>query len=365
MSNRGCPVETFLYNWCLGLKDYYDITVLYDTGDIAQLERLYRIVDIEQFDANKEYECDIFVRNAVWGKIPNVTATTGRYLEMRHADYVWLKQLGRLQEQYHVMDKVNEIIACGEYVGKMSHEALGDNPTVIRNILAPKVKVNKVFTFISCTRIDGNKGWERMKKMIYMLREANIKFRWFVYSNTPYISEFEELIIMKPRFDIWDYLADADYCVLLSDREGLPYTVQEALQYGTPCIVTDVGGCTELIKDGVNGYVVPLDMNFDINIIKKIPKVNSYSGTTALDWCNYLGGAEPKHKEEYKGELFAEIIVTKGYTDAKLKEWVNPGKDYILEAERAKNIVREGFGTFVRFVKPEKKRKRGKDVLQV
>ena len=46
----------------------------------------------------------------------------------------------------------------------------------------------------------------------------------------------------------------------------------EALQCQVPCIVTAVDGCMELIQDGVNGYVVPLDMNFDIHKILKITK---------------------------------------------------------------------------------------------
>lgn len=78
---------------------------------------------------------------------------------------------------------------------------------------------------------------------------------------------------------MFDYVADADYAVLLSSTEGLPYTIQEALQYGTPCIVTDIGGNTEVIKDGVNGYIVPLDMNFDINKIKNVPTFPQYNGT--------------------------------------------------------------------------------------
>ena len=78
---------------------------------------------------------------------------------------------------------------------------------------------------------------------------------------------------------MFDFVADADYTVLLSDAEGLPYTIQESLQYGTPVICTDIGGCTELIKDGVNGYVVPLNMDFDINKIKNIPQFEEYNGT--------------------------------------------------------------------------------------
>ncbi|MBQ7541605.1 MAG: glycosyltransferase [Clostridia bacterium] len=53
----------------------------------------------------------------------------------------------------------------------------------------------------------------------------------------------------------------ADLFVLLSTREGLPVSVMEALSFGVPTAVTDVGGCTELIRDGENGFVLPADFS--------------------------------------------------------------------------------------------------------
>lgn len=51
-----------------------------------------------------------------------------------------------------------------------------------------------------------------------------------------------------------------DLFVLVSSREGLPVSVMEALSFGVPAVVTDVGGCTELVRDGENGYVLPADV---------------------------------------------------------------------------------------------------------
>ncbi len=51
-----------------------------------------------------------------------------------------------------------------------------------------------------------------------------------------------------------------DLFVLVSTREGLPVSVMEALSFGVPAVVTDVGGCTELVRDGENGYVLPADL---------------------------------------------------------------------------------------------------------
>ena len=42
--------------------------------------------------------------------------------------------------------------------------------------------------------------------------------------------------------------------VMPSRFEGMPLTVVEAMLCGRPCIVTDVGGNKELIRDGINGF---------------------------------------------------------------------------------------------------------------
>lgn len=315
-------VETMAYNWCWWLRNFFDITVLYCSGDETRLRKMSKLVKMEKYEDGKEYVCDIFIRNSVWGKIPqNIKAD--RKIEMRHANYKYLLDKGLLYQQYKDMG-IKEIVGCGEFVSKMSDLVLHDNPTTIKNILLPRRKTNKVLRLISCTRLDSAKGWDRMVKMMDMMRKANIKFTWDIFTNSTYYScNFEEVHFWKQRYDIWDYLASADYTVLLSDSEGLPYTVQESLEYQVPCIVTDVGGCTELIKDGINGYVVPLDMNFDINKIKNIPICEEYDNHSLEDWLKFL---------EYKGEINKEEIIERFKEEKEMKVRVEAIKDFSLEA---------------------------------
>ena len=340
-------VETMAYNFCWWLRNYFDITVLYCDGDPIRLRKMKYIVKLEKYDESKTYECDIFIRNSVWGIVPrNVKAK--RMIEMRHANYKYLLEKGFLNQQYTDMG-IKEIVGCGEFVSKMSNEVLHDNPTTIKNILLPRKETNKVLRLISCTRIDAFKGWNRMLKMIEMMREAGIKFEWNIFTNsTVYKCEYEEVHFWKQRYDIWDYLADADYTVLLSDSEGLPYTIQESLQYQVPCIVTDVGGCTELIKDGVNGYVVPLDMNFDIKKILKIPKCNEYDNHSLEDWLKFLNYEGKiinknilieKFKKEEKMKVRIECIVE--YDDMQKGERIPVGKQFNVTKERADYLVNE------------------------
>jgi glycosyltransferase involved in cell wall biosynthesis len=52
-------------------------------------------------------------------------------------------------------------------------------------------------------------------------------------------------------------LRDANLVVLPSYREGLPKILLEAAASGRAIVTTDVPGCREIVRDGVNGYLVP------------------------------------------------------------------------------------------------------------
>lgn len=361
-------VETFLYNICWWLRNYFDITVIYCNADGTRLNKMKKLVKVVDYKSKDKFEFGIVIRNSVWGQIPDkIYSKENRYIEMRHANYKYLIDKGVLYNQYHEWDRTNEIVGCGEFVSEMSREMLHDNPTTIRNILLPRRETNKVLRLISCIRIDKEKGWNRMLKLAQMMKNNGIKFSWDIFTNNPQKCEYEEIHFWKPRYDIWDYLANADYTVLLSDSEGLSYTVQESLQYQVPVICTDVGGNTELIKDGINGYVVPLDMKFDINKIKNIPKCKEYDNGSLEKWLEYLeyNGEElnikdiiEKSKEEE--EMKVKVMATKkfeGIRDAERNVYPKEGDIWKVELERAEYLESKGV---VEIIKEEPELKEAK-----
>jgi glycosyltransferase involved in cell wall biosynthesis len=56
--------------------------------------------------------------------------------------------------------------------------------------------------------------------------------------------------------DIRPAIAEADFVVLPSYREGLPRSLLEAASMGRPLLATDVPGCREIAVDGVNAFLV-------------------------------------------------------------------------------------------------------------
>lgn len=63
------------------------------------------------------------------------------------------------------------------------------------------------------------------------------------------------------RTDVSQILDTTDLVVATSLREGLPVNIIESMAKGLPLIVTKCRGHVDLVKDGVNGFVVSYDAN--------------------------------------------------------------------------------------------------------
>lgn len=68
--------------------------------------------------------------------------------------------------------------------------------------------------------------------------------------------------------DIIDFYKDnhVDWFINVSESEGIPVSIMEAISFGIPIIATNVGGNSEIVIDGKNGYL--LDKNFDLEDLK-------------------------------------------------------------------------------------------------
>jgi glycosyltransferase involved in cell wall biosynthesis len=66
----------------------------------------------------------------------------------------------------------------------------------------------------------------------------------------------EKVKFLGPVPDTRDVLSLSDVFVLTSLTEALPISVIEAISMGLPCIVTDVGGNSDIIEHGREGFLV-------------------------------------------------------------------------------------------------------------
>lgn len=74
---------------------------------------------------------------------------------------------------------------------------------------------------------------------------GNLRMKGFVY-------------LLDPRRDVERLLSAIDILLQTSFNEGLPNVVLEAMAMEIPCVVTDAGGSSEAVADGVTGFVLPV-----------------------------------------------------------------------------------------------------------
>lgn len=71
------------------------------------------------------------------------------------------------------------------------------------------------------------------------------------------LSPYLKFVGYQSQDAVCEYLHKSDIFVLPSFSEGLPVALMEALAAGVPVVTTTVAGISELVEDGVNGYLVP------------------------------------------------------------------------------------------------------------
>jgi glycosyltransferase involved in cell wall biosynthesis len=76
---------------------------------------------------------------------------------------------------------------------------------------------------------------------------------------------------VEKEAELYQLYREADMYVLASEAEGFPRVLYESMSQSLPIITTDCGGVTGLIKDHVNGLVVPIgDENKLVEAIEEL-----------------------------------------------------------------------------------------------
>ena len=66
----------------------------------------------------------------------------------------------------------------------------------------------------------------------------------------------QNVFMMGNLQDANQYCKYADLLILPSNYEGLPIVIIEAMSYGKPIVASNVGGISEIVRNGQNGYTV-------------------------------------------------------------------------------------------------------------
>lgn len=94
-------------------------------------------------------------------------------------------------------------------------------------------------------------------KFLLIGEEGDGSIRMMIKEKATSLGVTDRVKLLGFRKDIPELLHLLDIFVLSSISEGLPLSVVEAMAAGKPVVVTNVGGLSEVVTDGVDGYIVP------------------------------------------------------------------------------------------------------------
>lgn len=325
-------VETFLYSIARKYCDH-DITIMYGGGDQDQIQRLAKYVRTVKWDSDP-FKCEKLFMNYDISIIDKVEAR--EYIQVIHTDFK------KANIKPHVHPKIDRIVCVGENVAKSFKELSGMECEVRYNPLVEE-KPKKLLKLVSATRLSPEKGADRMNKLADALDAAGIAYQWIVFTN-----DFEKrglknpnFIYAKPRLDIMPFIADADYLVQLSNYEGMPYSIREALSVGTAVIVTPMPVITEIgVENGVNGFVLPFEMD-EIPVEKISKGLKKFECKPLPDnWEELLAKGPNTYDPERDG--LVTIRVKSAYYDVEIGKNMYPGMSVHTHKDRAKMLKSRG-----------------------
>lgn len=335
--------ETFLYELA---KKYnqLDLTIIYRHANENQIKRLKQYVRCIQFKDGMKIQCERAFFNYGIDIIDSVEAKD--YCFVIHADYEDMKKRGQLSCNVPSHPKLNKYIAVSERAAKGFQNVTGIKPEVCYNPFEIR-QPGPVLNLISATRLSKEKGKNRMIELAKMLDSAGIKYIWTIFTNDTKEIDNPNVVYMKPRLDILDYIAKADYLVQLSDNEGFCYSVVEALCAGTPVIVTPCPVFDEIgLKDEKNCYIIPFDMkNFDVKKLLNIPKDFNYRPPQD-NWGEILINAPSTWEDEQRQVYLVEALPVYSETkivDGQLGFCPTPGYRWEVDGERARILTGMNF----------------------
>lgn len=154
---------------------------------------------------------------------------------------------------------------------------------VIPNPVVPTTKIKKaepakeIKKLIVVARLTKQKGLERL---IDIVNDLPKNYTLSIAGDGPLKHELNNRIhrlslqhrikILGLVRNVTDLIAEHDLFVLPSFIEGFPNVVVESLSVGTPVVAFEVGGISQIITDGFNGYITPQNdlKGFSANIVR-------------------------------------------------------------------------------------------------
>lgn len=289
-------IETFIFNFSKKYKEL-DINIIYRSANIDQLIYLSKYANLK-VDDGKEIICDyILISNYDAANILERTKKKKAY-QVFHAVISDMAKKSNVNYKKHLL--VDELVSVSQAAHDGLLEYTGLESKIIYNVLDEDIKSDAPLKLITISRMAKIKGFSRLVQMAREFKEKGIPFIWFVTGDdslrqnptyAKWLDSLPEIVIIPYNVYNKYLIGSFDYLVQLSDTESFCYSAYEALQNGVPVIITNYDEAKRTVQDGINGYILEMDLsNLDVEkIYNNIPKKVSYTDNfNENDWLNLL-----------------------------------------------------------------------------
>lgn len=227
--------------------------------------------------------CHSLEANALMGRLRTTGVVTGAMLHLfdiapsgRPTGHVYLTLAyehtydlitscsKRLADECHALGipstKIHPVLNCAGYV-------LEDGTR--RAVLARRQqRVVLPLRVLVLGRLDRQKGLHRVAQVVRITKARDMLIEWRIVGSAVLrdedpvdaLQEFMDLV--EPgsydSAEVTRCYEWADVMLVLSEFEGLPLTIIEAMRLGVVVCATDVGAVSEILQDDENGYLLPL-----------------------------------------------------------------------------------------------------------
>lgn len=194
------------------------------------------------------------------------------------------KKINRNQKIYQRFDKVIcvSVFTKGQFLS--IHPTFSNKTIALHNIIAVdriknlstdvpdafELEPNTVLNLVSIGRLAPVKRFSAIPGIAADLNKQGLVFKWYIIgaddSDKVNIEKEvaakhveDSVILLGNKNNPYPYIANADALICTSVSEACPNVINEAKILGTPIVSTDFGSVYEMLNDGVEGVITPIE----------------------------------------------------------------------------------------------------------
>jgi glycosyltransferase involved in cell wall biosynthesis len=281
----------YLYSFWLS-RTAYTVSKFYDD------ERIRKIV-------SRAHGYDLYLERNKYNYLP-----FRNYLDKNLDEIHFVSKDGFNYFKNKISKNNNENKTADKYVSRLG---------TFNNGIVKEIKQKKYICIVSCSYINKIK---RLDLIIDILAEVDLQVMWVHIGNGDLMYKIKSYAREKLCCDKFEFVGevdnseilniykkyDVDYFINMSDSEGVPVSIMEAISFGIPIIARDVGGISEIVNSK-NGLLIKNVKNInkvsnDISdfIRERLDNIDKYiarKNNSYYKWENEFN-AEKNYKNFYK-----------------------------------------------------------------